>query len=107
VALELTAIGTEERYLRSAVNRAYYACFHLARLGCERKWSWVPAEYGQHRAVIRELREHRQTFLAGRLSRLLNLREHADYDLARPVDRELSRQALALADELMPRLQTR
>lgn len=105
-AQDLLSLGRDERYLRSAISRAYYACFHMARLGCRRKWLWQPPETGQHRAVVRKLREQHQTFLARELLKLPNLREHADYDLDTPVDQALCDGALALAADLVPRLRS-
>ena len=96
----------DERHFRSAVSRAYYACFHLARLGCRRKWSWQPPETGRHRAVVRKLKEQHQTYLARELLKLLNLREHADYDLDTPVDQARCAEALAIAADLVPRLRS-
>jgi hypothetical protein len=106
VARDLAARGRDEGEWRTAIGRAYYACYHLARLGCRRKWSWSPPEQGRHRAVVRKLRQHHQHYLADHLSQLLNLREHADYDLDTPVDRALCDGALALAAALVPRLRS-
>jgi hypothetical protein len=97
---------SDEAYLRTVISRAYYACFHLARLGCARKWSWRPPETGQHRAVIRKLREHRQLYAARQLDALLSLRERADYDLNATIDRLVCHQALDLAGWLVPRLRS-
>jgi hypothetical protein len=105
VARTLLSDHDGEAFLRTAIGRSYYACHHVARLGCERKWSWSPPEYGAHRAVIRKLRDQRQPYLAQQLDALLRLREWADYDLETPVDRLVCQRALSLAAWLLPRLQ--
>lgn len=109
VALAIVAGTTgepDEAHLRTAISRAYYGCFHLARLGCARKWSWLPPEAGQHRAVIRKLREHRQLYVARQLDALLSLRERADYDLNATIDRLACHQVLELAGWPVPRLRS-
>ncbi len=106
LAQELLAAQEHEAYLRTAINRAYYACFHLALISCRRKWSWVAPDYGQHRGVIRKLREQRLTHLARQLDSLLVLREQADYDLAVTVSRIVAVRALATAADVIPRLRS-
>ena len=106
LATVLLSNAQNESYLRTSVSRAYYACFHLATLGCRRKWSWEPPSYGEHRAVVRKLREQRQLYLAANLQTLLGLRELADYDLNVSVDEATCRQALTLAAQLVPRLRS-
>ena len=106
LAVALPSLDAREASLRTAISRAYYACFHLARLGCQRKWSWTPPPFGEHRSVIRKLREQRVLQLAAALQTLLDLREHADYDLATPIDAATCNHALDLAAGLVPRLRS-
>lgn len=106
LATAILSHSQDESYLRTSLSRAYYACFHLARLGCGRKWSWSPPDYGQHRAVLRKLRDQRYLSLAMQLERLLELRERADYDLDMHVDDALCQKGLDIAKWLVPRLQS-
>jgi hypothetical protein len=102
VALEVAAAHREdESYRRTAVARAYYACFHLARRGLERGGRWSPGTVNVHERVLQELVSRRRTGIANGLRVLRRLREHADYDLARPVDRALADDALTKAAALV------
>lgn len=102
---EILSVKVEESYLRTSIGRAYYACFHLARLGLLRKWRWVPPEQGsEHSAVIRELARRGRLPLSHALRDLRNLREYADYDLGTPVDAAHCERARELADWLVARL---
>jgi hypothetical protein len=104
---EILSFRTEESYLRTSVGRAYYACFHLARLALQRKWRWVPPEQGsEHSAVIRELARRGRLPLSHALRDLRYLRDHADYDLDTPVDAARCDRARELADWLVARLRT-
>jgi uncharacterized protein (UPF0332 family) len=105
IAQRLQTLGNDEGYRRTAVSRAYYACFHVALAACVRKWSWAPPDFGQHRGVAGKLREQRQPLLSKQLLALLDLRERADYDLDAPIDELTCREALDLAAWLLPRLQ--
>ncbi len=89
VALNLRANGegtpTSEAFFRSAIGRAYYACFHAfrARYFAKEKWN-VPKERGEkeyvsHRKLRLKVRELGSNVTADKLDTLVELREHADY----------------------------
>jgi hypothetical protein len=59
-----------------------------------------------HERVLQELVSRRRTGLANGLRALRRLREHADYDLARPVDQALADDALKKVTALMRLLGT-
>lgn len=100
-AVAWSAADQPEEHLRSAVSRAYYACFHLARLGLERGGRWSAGTVNAHGAVIQELRRRGRQDLAGRLRDLKDLRELADYDLDVPVDGTMCQAALTMATALV------
>lgn len=76
-AREIAATSQSEAALRSAVSRAYYAVFLLAR---ERMDVRVTAR--AHESVIRRLAEDGHVFLASLLGTIRSFRELADYSLA-------------------------
>jgi len=86
LAQSLGAPGQQEEHRRSAVSRAYYACFHVARLALERRGRWQAGAVNAHQAVINELRRRNRRHLAVRLAWLKGRREDADYDLGTPLD---------------------
>jgi uncharacterized protein (UPF0332 family) len=72
----------DESKLRTAISRVYYAAHHIAleRL-VQKNWMTPSGTGNDHGAVIRELRNRRTRQLADNLSKLLELRQHADYHL--------------------------
>ncbi len=72
-----------EAYFRSAINRAYYACFNIAK-----KFVQVsPSDIQQHRSVRENLKGHRDLRiqkLGQNFERLYRLRTYADYHTKYP-----------------------
>ena len=106
VAQALSGPGQTEENLRTAISRAYYACFHVARLGLERGGRWQAGQMNAHQAVISELRRRNRRHLAARLDALRQLREYADYALDRPVSDDHCHEAMRAAAELLQLLDT-
>ncbi len=107
VAQELAAFQPqEERHRRSAISRAYYACFHLARAGLERGGRWSAGTVNTYEAVIAELRRRQRFALSERLRALKQHRQQADYDLAQPLDEQLFAKAMEQAASLRQLLET-
>ena len=89
--LELKSVASElaerspapERYLRSAINRAYFSVYLKAAWALERL-RLLPrkGEWSDHGDVIRYLRTHRRRQASDRLDELRLLRGKADYDLS-------------------------
>jgi len=52
VAQALGAPGQPEENRRTAVSRAYYACFHVARMALERSGRWQAGTTNSHQAVL-------------------------------------------------------
>jgi hypothetical protein len=74
VAERLAAAPTDEMALRTAVGRAYYAAFLLARKAVGREWDDSP---GCHVAVREEIRRWN---IRNKLISLHRLRKIADYE---------------------------
>jgi uncharacterized protein (UPF0332 family) len=107
VASELNAThASDEAYLRTAIGRSYYACFHLARSGLERNGRWTAGTLNAHERVAQELRARGRHAMANGLRSLRRLRERADYDLTEPVGRAIAEQALHQAAALLRVLAT-
>lgn len=104
VACDLPKQSTDESYLRTSVGRGYYACFHLAKVAAEKKWSWVEPGDGRHRALVRLLKARGSAAISDQLRDLLDMREHADYHLDNVVDPQYCEEARQLAEWLVPRL---
>ena len=89
VALNLRTYGegstTSEAFFRSAIGRAYYACYHALRAKYFNKEKWsVPGEKGEkqyisHRKLRLKVRELASNLTADKLDTLVELRIHADY----------------------------
>ncbi len=75
LARSLVEQGRTEPILRTAVGRAYYTAFLLAR-----DTTGVTATYGAHQAVITQLRQ-RDRSAGDQLDALRHLRTVADYEL--------------------------
>ncbi len=107
LARELAAHSGDEAKLRTAVGRAYYALFLVAR-----EKTNVREKRGAHQTVINTLRRQSGSrAIADQLDRLRRLRHLADYDMfpADPTDRDWARnwsQARTIVDWLLPKLQT-
>ena len=81
---ERLALGTDDTDWRSAVSRAYYAAFHVARQLMEQCGFAVPRADRAHRYLSDWLSNcgHRPTIQAGQwLEQLRGHRNEADYDL--------------------------
>ena len=107
LARRLAEQGTGERELRTAVGRAYYALFLVAR-----DRTSVTATQGVHRAVNRAVRlRHGHRSTASQLNSLKRLREVADYEEL-PVDPSQRdwvvnwQRADTIATHILPRLQS-
>ena len=96
----------EESNLRSAVNRAYYAVFLIAR-----EKTGVTDRKGVHKKVVKKLRRRRGYWAtAEKLRSLFRLRTVADYELlpANPSDRNWPHNwstTQDLVDNILPKLQ--
>ncbi len=114
VARDLASSGGGEAHRRSAISRAYYACYHLALLALRRRWSWREPEQGRHRAVTRAIADFQRTqpvrryptSLAAKLEALLAMRELADYATGTRVTVADEQEALDLAEDLVRRLRS-
>jgi uncharacterized protein (UPF0332 family) len=112
VARSLVVTNAGEAFRRSAISRAYYACYHLALIALRRKWSWSEPDYGRHRAVIRTLADSQRTIplrrfpqsTAAKLEALLEMRERADYVTHVTIAESDQLEAIDLAEELARRL---
>jgi hypothetical protein len=72
---------TDEAAIRTAIGRAYYAAYLLAREALVHK-RWTPNGSGSdHKAVPDELKLRGEIQLSGDLRKLHRLRGHADYHL--------------------------
>jgi hypothetical protein len=81
LATWLVENATNEVHLRTAICRVYYAG-HLLAVHRLRKKGWEPNGSGDnHTGVIRRVRDGNTRLLGDELSRLRELREHADYHL--------------------------
>lgn len=96
----------DERYRRTAVSRAYYACFHLAKQGLERSGRWSAGMTNAHERVLAELANRRKYDQRTNLRDLRRLREQADYALDGLFGPELGERALRIATSLMRLLTT-
>lgn len=101
VAVELAAAVSDEKHWRTAIGRAYYACFHVTRRGLERRGRWHAPVVGAHGAVLDELSRRGRWSLRDQLRSLRDLREIADYRLDVMVDAALCRDAIDRADRLL------
>src|SRR5713101_1652306 len=75
-----------EAYFRSAIGRAYYACFHA----CREKY-FAPKRWGKadatHKAVRRVVHDKAKGLMPDWLDTLIELREHSDYHSWAPSQR--------------------
>lgn len=98
------ASGSTEAEWRSAISRAYYATFHVARELLEDLSFAVPHADRAHVYLSRRLANcgHSQTQRAGAdLNALRGDRNQADYDLHRPVTMQLAALHVRLAEQIV------
>lgn len=89
-----------EAHYRSALSRAYYGLFLLARERLAAKGLFVPLTSGEdHRDVITRLRSMSQR-TGDQLDSLRTNRNRADYNLAIHISLRHARQAIGLAKAL-------
>jgi uncharacterized protein (UPF0332 family) len=103
LAKQLAGAGTEAEW-RSAISRAYYAAFHVARELLEDLRFAVPRADRAHIYLSRRLANsgHPQTQQAGTdLNALRGDRNHADYDLRRPVTAPLAVLHVRLVEQIV------
>jgi hypothetical protein len=74
IAIELAADPSDEMRLRTAIGRAYYAAFLLARKAVGREWDDTP---GCHTAVQHDIR---RANIQEKLRTMHRLRKAADYE---------------------------
>ena len=107
VAKQLAAGGTEAEW-RSAISRAYYAAFHVARELLEDLRFTVPHADRAHAYLSRRLANCGQARIqqggAG-LNTLRGVRNQADYDLHRPVTVQLAALHVRVAEQNIQSLQ--
>ncbi len=107
VAKQLAAGGTEAEW-RSAISRAYYAAFHVARELLEDLRFTVPHADRAHAYLSRRLancgQARTQQGGAG-LNALRGVRTQADYDLHRPVTAQLAALHVQIAEQIAQSLQ--
>ncbi len=127
LGLRLVSHEPNEAGYRTAINRAYYACFLIGRESTTRKgWFSPPPSYaaGDHSGLRRAL--NRVPNLPDKLLALYELREHADYhidpkqqppnnscsycdgknDTTTLVDENTWIRARDIANDILPRLQS-
>jgi uncharacterized protein (UPF0332 family) len=96
--------GTAEADWRSAVSRAYYAAFHVARLLLRQGGFAVPRAERAHAYLFLRLSNsgHPLVEQAGvNLNSLRSTRNRADYDLDRPFDEQTAIDNFQLADDVI------
>lgn len=92
--------GVDEAHYRSAVSRAYYALFLLARQRLEATGRFVPSTRGDdHRDVIAVLRSMSQRD-GDQLDKLRAERNRADYNLGVYVSQGHAQHAVAIGKAL-------
>jgi uncharacterized protein (UPF0332 family) len=82
LAEDLRAEKDTDAALRTAVSRAYYAAFHVARLHLVKHGHQLPKTGEAHEAVRQALQRgsKEEQRAVNQLQRLLQSRRHADYD---------------------------
>ena len=98
---------------RTAIGRAYYACFLTGRDAVSRKGWFSPSQRrDDHSAVRRALGERGPSGVADKLRDLSEMRDHADYHTApegscrycESEDGESWQRALVIASDILPKL---
>jgi uncharacterized protein (UPF0332 family) len=101
--------GTNEADWRSAVSRAYYAVFHVARHLFQGCGFLVPQADQAHAYLWLRLANsgHPDVQLAGRnLTYLRQIRNWADYDLDRPLDHATALGWVQMAEDVFQLLES-
>jgi hypothetical protein len=106
----------DEAALRTAVNRAYYACFLVARrnaMGCPRRVLVMEGIHGErgvkHDFLVKALKNAPSDYLRGLGEDLANLRgsrEDADYDMQSSYGLRTAVNAVEQADDLLSQIAT-
>jgi uncharacterized protein (UPF0332 family) len=102
VAADLSS-GEREGDWRSAISRAYYGCFHVARQLLQECGFQVPRGDQAHAYLWRRLSNsgHTDIVAAGRqLNQLRNDRNWADYDLQLPLNQVTGHDRVLLAEKI-------
>ena len=100
--------GSTEAAWRSAVSRAYYASFHVAREFLETLRFRVPHADRAHGYIWLRLANagHEETQLAGnKLKTLRSGRNRADYDLTQPLHQERAAELVGAAQNIVQLLE--
>lgn len=103
--------GPEGASLRSAISRAYYAAFRVARNFGRDRGEFIPAETGQdHRIVQNHFKsspERTRKKIGVNLQRLYDYRNNADYDdvlTGNPIS--LAQSSVAMARDVLNMLKS-
>lgn len=94
---ETLSNNPQESYLRSAISRAYYSVFCIAR---NRTGFKNHRESNVHFVVINKLKSHPDTRIkkiGKNIDELRRYRNEADYNEDRQIDKELTNRAIILA----------
>jgi len=107
------AYGSSSAY-RTAIGRAYYACFLIGRDAISRKgWFSPSGRSDDHSAVRRTLSEHGPGGVSDKLRDLNEMREHADYHTrseqacryCQSTDGNSWQRAQVIASDILPKLE--
>ena len=101
LAERLVERGEDEAWYRTSVSRAYYACFLKAREALRSRGLPFTGGPEDHRLVAKYLREALGRGAAYKLGRLRMMRNEADYDVGKAVDRSAAEKAVFIARSLM------
>jgi uncharacterized protein (UPF0332 family) len=102
-------LGTTEASWRSAVSRAYYSAFHVARQLLEQVGFAVPRADRAHSHLWLRLSNCGDPTiqLAGReLNNLRGLRNRADYEVDRPMSKDEAAGQVGVAEKIIEYLET-
>lgn len=100
LAHSLASQGTEEAS-RSAISRAYYAAFGMAKLRLDQKGIMVPDTGEAHSFVWKSFSRYACRELGNTGTRLLRTRKQADYDGSLVNLGKVTESALADAEEIL------
>lgn len=90
----------EEGRLRTSISRSYYGCFLIIRTLCERKGGKFDKNK-QHASLRDYLKVLNHDFLANLLETLFDYRVRADYILSADITKELCKNYIELAKEII------